>query len=145
MVRAEPRLRIGAVEALTLAPLVNEWLERGYGERDLAAALLGGLPTQLHSAVALLRDRLTRKLPPAPRPPKPACAPGPGPLRLAGRPRWTECADCGRPVRERGRCASCAAVTEEERAARARATDIVTRGRALVRAALEQGAVSLKG
>ncbi|MEV0846320.1 hypothetical protein AB0J21_10670 [Streptomyces sp. NPDC049954] len=176
VVRTEPRLRIGAVEALSLAPLVHEWLERGYGERDLAAALLGGLPTRLHSAVALLRDRLTRKLPPAPEPPEPARAPelpksayasdppksayvsGPpesarasGPDRrqlvdrprwsgLAGRPWWSECEGCGRPVREQGPCASCAAVTEEERAARARATDTVTRGRALVRAALEQRA-----
>jgi hypothetical protein len=41
---AEPRLRLGPAEAMTLAPLVTPWLERGLGPRDLAPALLSGLP-----------------------------------------------------------------------------------------------------
>ncbi|MFH8219588.1 hypothetical protein ACH4C2_09010 [Streptomyces sp. NPDC018057] len=64
VLRPEPRLRLGTVEAVALAPLVTPWLERGYGRRDLAEALLRGLPNHVHSAPAILRDRLTRKLPP---------------------------------------------------------------------------------
>ncbi|WP_160311685.1 hypothetical protein, partial [Streptacidiphilus melanogenes] len=68
VLRPEPRLRLGAVEALNLAPLVAPWLEGGCTEADLARALLSGLPTQVHAPVALLRDRLTRKLPSPPAP-----------------------------------------------------------------------------
>jgi len=42
------RLRLGAAEGFALAPLVAEWLARGYGERDLAAALLLGLPDYVY-------------------------------------------------------------------------------------------------
>ncbi len=93
----EPRLRLGAPEAMGLAPLVAAWLEHGYGQLDLADALLGGLPERVHSVQALLRDRLTRRLPP---PREPAVAP---------KPRWThECATCARPTADPGICRPCA-------------------------------------
>ncbi|MEZ0070579.1 hypothetical protein ABIA32_006632, partial [Streptacidiphilus sp. MAP12-20] len=60
--RGEPRLRLGAAEALELAPLVATWLER-VDERDLAQALLPGLPRFVMSARGLLKDRLIRKSP----------------------------------------------------------------------------------
>jgi len=119
----EPRLRLGTVEALALAPLVTAWLERGYGQRDLAEALLGGLPARVHSVPALLRDRLTRKLPPARRPSAPA------------EPRWSECGPCGRPIPHQGICRSCAGLGAPPGDS-ARRAQTAARGRAKVRAAL---------
>ncbi|WP_435134037.1 hypothetical protein [Actinacidiphila sp. bgisy144] len=132
---AEPRLRLGAAEAMTLAPLVTPWLERGFGPRDLAPALLSGLPERVHSASAFLRDRLTRKLPP---PPEPITAPPP-------QPRWHECGSCARPSPYEGICRTCAGVGApppdpvDERARTA------ARGRALVRAALDSRPGALTG
>ncbi|MFD8751028.1 hypothetical protein ACFV0O_08600 [Kitasatospora sp. NPDC059577] len=97
VVRPEPRLRLGEAEARELAPLVAQWLERGSSAADLARALLPGLPVPMHSAVAVLRHRLERKLPP--------------PVRAAGQPpaaRYTECARCHDPVPEPGVCRPCA-------------------------------------
>ncbi len=126
VVGAEPRLRMGSVEALALAPQVAPWLERGCTELDLRHALLTGLPERVHSATALLRDRLVRKLPPAPVQSS-GSAPTPVPL--------TECPNCGDLVRQAGICRTCAglgprtvAVGTGEAATR--------RGAALVRAAL---------
>ncbi|MER6605029.1 hypothetical protein ABT282_03695 [Streptomyces sp. NPDC000927] len=146
----EPRLRLGAVEALGLAPLVSAWLERGYDHRDLAGALLGGLPARIHSTSALLRNRLTRKLPPSPAVMSPDCStPGrPG----SGVPRWAECEECGYPVPRAGRCPDCAAPSDgpgpgpdsrpdDESARRSETT---ARGRALVRAAMCEGAVAVR-
>ncbi|MBV9024400.1 MAG: hypothetical protein JO362_11565 [Streptomycetaceae bacterium] len=123
VLRPEPRLRLGMAEALALAPLVTPWLERGYGQRDLAEALLGGLPDRIHSAPALLRDRLTRKLPPAPQPSAPV------------KPRWTECGSCGRPIPPEGICRTCAGLGDRSDDSPHRA-QIAARGRAKVRAAL---------
>ncbi|MFJ5230802.1 hypothetical protein ACIQBJ_13025 [Kitasatospora sp. NPDC088391] len=95
VIRPEPRLRLGAAEAESLAPLVAQWLERGSSAHDLAHALLPGLPAALHSPVALLRHRLSRKMPPVP-------APAAAPARLA------ECARCHDPVPRPGICRPCA-------------------------------------
>ena len=126
VVGPEPRLRVGTIEALALAPQVAAWLERGCTERDLGQALLTGLPDRVHSATALLRDRLVRKLPPVPAQ-MPASGPAVVPL--------TECPTCGDPVRQAGICRTCAglgprtvAVGTGEAATR--------RGAARVRAAL---------
>jgi hypothetical protein len=127
VIRTEPRLRLGTAEALVLAPLVSAWLERGYGQRDLSAALLGGLPEPVHSATALLRDRLIRKLPPA----RGAAAP-------PARPRPHECGQCARPIPHEGICRACAGLANEPDDAAARAS-IAARGRAKVRAALNAG------
>jgi hypothetical protein len=129
VVRDEPRLRLGAVEAVGLAPLVTAWLERGCGEREIGAALRRGLPERVHSAPALVRDRLTRKLPP------PVAREAP---RV---PRWSECGVCGDPVAHGGVCRGCArsgACGEGGIAERAptAAQVAAARGRALVRAAL---------
>jgi hypothetical protein len=124
VIRPEPRLRLGTVEALALAPLVGQWLDRGYGERELAQALLPGLPARIHSTVAVLRDRLLRKLPPAPQPPDAAVA-----------VRWHECGRCADPIAQPGVCRPCAGLGE--RTAKVDGSAAVTaRGIAMVRAAM---------
>ncbi|WP_405584997.1 hypothetical protein [Streptomyces sp. NBC_01190] len=123
VIRPEPRLRLGTAEAIELAPEVSAWLERGYGERDLSEALLGGLPARVHSAPAILRDRLTRKLPPALEP------------VAAAKPRWTECGGCARPIPHEGICHTCAGLADEPADTAVRA-NIAARGRARVRAQL---------
>ena len=135
VVGAEPRLRVGSVEAVALAPQVAAWLERGCTELDLRHALLTGLPERVHSASALLRDRLVRKLPPVPAELS-ASTPAPAPAPL------TECPTCGDPVRQAGICRSCAglgprtvAVGTGEAATR--------RGAARVRAALRLRGVTV--
>ncbi|MCX5559385.1 hypothetical protein [Streptomyces sp. NBC_00038] len=64
--RAEPRLALGAAEALRLAPLVEEWWERGASSAAVRAALTQGLPSRVYSPRALVEDRLRRKRPAAP-------------------------------------------------------------------------------
>ncbi|MFD5316495.1 hypothetical protein [Streptomyces sp. NPDC127098] len=124
VVRREPRLRLGVAEARALAPLVEPWLERGYGERELVPALLDGLPVPVHSAAGLLRDRLVRKLPPA----RPAV------------PRLRECDACGGPTRQAGVCRGCAGTGEGDRAEEyAHRAEVAIRGLARVRAVLRGG------
>ncbi|GAA2103576.1 hypothetical protein GCM10009759_39110 [Kitasatospora saccharophila] len=96
VIRPEPRLHLGEAEALALAPLVAEWLERGVTHVDLAHALLPGLPAPLHSAAAVLRNRLERKMPPAQAPVRSTAA------------RYVECAKCHDPVPASGICRPCA-------------------------------------
>ncbi|MEY9845241.1 hypothetical protein ABH940_002311 [Streptacidiphilus sp. BW17] len=127
VLRPEPRLRLGEREARSLAPLVAEWLARGSTEGDLTIALLPCLPVPLHSPVALLRDRLTRKLPPMPE-----AAPEITPERSAVPP---ECEDCGKPVCNPGLCRACAGLPAPPSRV-AFALPAAARGAALARAAL---------
>ncbi|QKW21210.1 hypothetical protein HUT16_21020 [Kitasatospora sp. NA04385] len=137
VIQPEPRLRIGEVEALALAPLVAEWQRRGGTPEDLARALLPGLPSLVHSAPGMLRSRLERKMPPAPDvPPEPARvassgsgrspglsgpfarsglsarsgSPGSSGMPVVPRPRasYAECAKCHDPVPSPGICGPCA-------------------------------------
>ncbi|MEU1508631.1 hypothetical protein [Kitasatospora sp. NPDC005748] len=96
-IRPEPRLRLGEAEAIELAPLVAQWLERGSTAQDLAQALLPGLPVPLHSPVGVLRSRLQRKLPPGVQAPQ-----------QPSKPRYAECAKCHDPVPLPGICRACA-------------------------------------
>ncbi|MFF0037565.1 hypothetical protein ACFYRG_15255 [Streptomyces mirabilis] len=66
--RAEPRLALGGAEALRLAPLVEEWWERGATSARVRSALTQGLPSRVYSPRALVEDRLRRKRPAAPEP-----------------------------------------------------------------------------
>ncbi|WP_229928617.1 hypothetical protein [Kitasatospora xanthocidica] len=122
VIRPEPRLRLGEAEARELAPLVAQWLQRGAAHADLAHALLPGLPTPVHSAAAVLRYRLERKMPPA------------GP---AARPpaRYAECAKCHDPVPRPGICRPCAGLTTRTPTAR-KGADVATAGAERVRTAL---------
>jgi hypothetical protein len=129
---AEPRLRLGAAEAMTLAPLVTPWLERGLGPRDLAQALLAGLPERVHSATAFLRDRLTRKLPPVP-------------VAAPPKARMPECTKCARPTPHEGLCRPCAGLNAPSPDAADERARTAARGRALVRAALSSNSAPLTG
>ncbi|MGW1271220.1 hypothetical protein [Streptomyces sp. NPDC002491] len=82
--RANPVLSLSVADCAQLAPLAEEWFARGASEETLLAALTAGLPIPVHSPAALIRRRLTDKLPPerpAPRPPR----------------RMLECAECRVP------------------------------------------------
>ncbi|MFD7577290.1 hypothetical protein [Kitasatospora sp. NPDC059817] len=96
VIRPEPRLRVGQAEAEELAPLVAQWLDRGATQADLTQALLPGLPAPMHSAVAVLRYRLERKMPPVQALVRPAST------------RYAECAKCHDPVPQPGICRPCA-------------------------------------
>ncbi|MFG2845734.1 hypothetical protein ACGF12_21550 [Kitasatospora sp. NPDC048296] len=96
VIRLEPLLRLGEVEATELAPLVAQWLARGSTAQELAQALLPALPMPLHSPVGVLRSRLQRKMPPVQAP------------QQSSKPRYAECAKCHDPVPQQGICATCA-------------------------------------
>ena len=97
VIKPEPRLRLGETEAMELAPLVAQWLERGSTPAELAQALLPGLPATVHSPVGVLRNRLQRKMPIAHAPEQPA-----------SKPLYDECAKCHDPVPQPGICPPCA-------------------------------------
>ncbi|MEY9956786.1 hypothetical protein [Streptacidiphilus sp. MAP5-52] len=123
-VRPERRLRVGAAEAYALAPLVRSWLDRGASEAELRQALLAGLPVVVYSPAGVLRDRLTRKMPPQ------VSAPP------AGR-RFAECPSCRDPLPAPGHCRRCSGNGNQpsgtEDGARA---EVSVRGAAMARKAL---------
>ncbi|WP_369185162.1 hypothetical protein [Streptomyces sp. Y1] len=123
VIHPEPRLRLGQAEAEELAPLVAQWLEHGATQADLAHALLLGLPAPVHSAVAVLRYRLERKMPPAQAAVRPAAA------------RYAECAKCHDPVPQPGICRACAGLGRRP-AEPASGAQIAAEGAARVRAAM---------
>ncbi|MFE4977822.1 hypothetical protein ACFRAR_37680 [Kitasatospora sp. NPDC056651] len=122
VIRPEPRLRLGEAEARELAPLVAQWLERGAVQADLAQALLPGLPTPMHSAVAVLRYRLERKMPPA----RPV---------VRSPARYAECAKCHDPVPRPGICRPCAGLTARTLTG-GQGAEVAAAGAARVRTAL---------
>ncbi|WP_369390112.1 hypothetical protein AB5J72_22550 [Streptomyces sp. CG1] len=95
--RTAPVLSLSAADCAALAPLVEGWFARGATDEGVLRALTEGLPTPVHHPAALVRRRLTDKLPPEPvrRPPR----------------RVLECAECGVPGRPEalagGVCGGC--------------------------------------
>ncbi|WP_327691275.1 hypothetical protein OG870_21060 [Streptomyces sp. NBC_00461] len=82
--RSAPVLSLSQADCAALAPLVTDWFARGASDEAVLHALTSGLPTPVHHPAALIRRRLTDKLPPEP--------PLPRPPR-----RHLECAECGVP------------------------------------------------
>ncbi|MFB7615615.1 hypothetical protein [Kitasatospora sp. NPDC056181] len=132
VIRPEPRLRLGEPEAVALAPLVAQWLERGSTAADLARALLPALPVPMHSAAGVLRYRLMQKMPPVP---------GAGPPPAA---RLAECAECRDPVPQPGICGACAGV-ERRPVPAAGGAAVTSGGVARARAILLAGKAALAG
>ncbi|WP_238431923.1 hypothetical protein [Streptomyces cavernae] len=99
--RTAPVLTLSHTECMELAPLLAEWFTRGVTDEAVIQTLTAGLPTPVHHPAALLRNRLTNKLPPV-REPREAPPP---PRRLL------ECAECGVPGRPEalpgGFCRAC--------------------------------------
>ncbi|MFC4035754.1 hypothetical protein ACFO3J_30420 [Streptomyces polygonati] len=97
---AEPKLALSTADSLALAPLAVRWVEDGVPEPEARSLLTSGLPPVVHSARALLANRLVRKLP-APRTPHDQAAPAPA---------LPECATCHDPLprdQHTGSCAPC--------------------------------------
>lgn len=90
----EPRLHLASTEAASLAALVDRWLARGATPGHVTSALTSGLPPRVHQAAALVRHRLTVKMPPEPSKPAP-------------RVEWQECTECRVPLRASGLCGDC--------------------------------------
>ena len=98
--RTTPALSLSQADCAALAPLLTEWLARGASDEYVLHALTSGLPSPVHHPAALLRKRLTDKLPP-----EPVHPPARPPLRIL------ECAKCGTPGRPEalpgGICSAC--------------------------------------
>ncbi|MFJ4035257.1 hypothetical protein [Streptomyces griseoluteus] len=95
--RKTPSLSLSAADCANLAPLLTEWFTRGATDDAILRALTDGLPSPIHHPAALVRRRLTDKLPPEPAPAPPR--------------RTLECANCGLPGRPEalpgGMCRAC--------------------------------------
>ncbi|WP_175409680.1 hypothetical protein [Streptomyces sp. TRM64462] len=126
--RREPRLAVGAEEAVKLGSLVEEWFAAGATEASVSEALTAGLPARVYAPAALLADRLKRKKP-APRPAAPV------------RP---ECPDCGVPVPKGATCSRCAPHAALP-AAVAAFVGAAQRGASAAREALRRGPDPLPG
>ncbi|MEU5342397.1 hypothetical protein AB0H18_16410 [Streptomyces sp. NPDC020766] len=87
--RTAPSLSLSKAACAELAPLLTEWFARGASDEHVLQALTAGLPVPVHSPAAIVRTRLTTKLPPEPGPTPPRRPP----LRVL------ECAKCGTPGR----------------------------------------------
>ncbi|WP_037853864.1 hypothetical protein [Streptomyces sp. NRRL S-1824] len=99
--RTAPALSLSSTDCAALEPYVTTWFDRGATEVQLLHALTDGLPVPVHHAAALVRSRLTTKMPPERvAPPTPSAA-----LRVL------ECAKCGTPGRAEtlpgGECGPC--------------------------------------
>lgn len=106
--RTAPVLALSQSECAELAPLLADWFARGATDEAVLHALTAGLPTPVHSPAALIRNRLTNKLPPL-------REPSPPPRRIL------ECAECGVPGRPEalpgGLCRACRGATGTTHAA----------------------------
>jgi hypothetical protein len=126
LTRSEPRLALSAADLLALAPLAASWLDAGVSEHEARALLTDGLPPVIHSARALLADRLIRK------------RPAPRAIATAG---LAECGTCRDPLprgRPTGICAACSGIApppSQRASPPASFADNVAAVRALVRTA----------
>ncbi|MFD0262401.1 hypothetical protein ACFVH7_29540 [Kitasatospora indigofera] len=125
VLKDQPRLRLGDAEVVELAPLVERWLAAGCGPAELAAALLPGLPSEIYSPVAVIRDRLVRKLPPAPSQMWSICA-----------DQQHECVECRVPVSTPGLCGRCSGLSGPSPAAFGCGEPFTAAGAAKARAAM---------
>ncbi|WTE38627.1 hypothetical protein OH735_20735 [Streptomyces sp. NBC_01618] len=99
--RTAPTLTLSAADCAALEPQVTAWFERGATEAELLHALTDGLPTPVHHAAALVRRRLTDKMPPE----------RVTPTQQRTVLRTLECSECRAPGKAEaligGRCGQC--------------------------------------
>lgn len=120
VVRTEPRLSLGQIDVLRLAPLVTEWRRRGASELHVVGSLTSGLPRAgVHHPARFIETRLVAKMPVE------RCA-------AAVRP---ECDGCGAPVPASGLCRPCREV-QPVRVRTETGDHVLARGVAMARAAL---------
>nr|WP_241561462.1 hypothetical protein [Streptomyces orinoci] len=133
---ADSRLSLSAAECAALEPLAAEWLARGADEGQLTTALTAGLPVPVHCAGALVRRRLTDKMPPEL--PAPELSAARQPLRIM------ECALCAVPGRPEalpgGLCRDCRGEAPRPQRPDALAEEHVRQRIALLRAGVRDGA-----
>jgi Helix-turn-helix domain len=119
--RAEPRLSLGRVEALRLAPMVTEWQRRGASDLHVIGSLTAGLPREgVHHPARFIESRLRSKMPAK------RCSP----------PSKPECDKCGVPIFAPGLCRSCQKVGPAGVRAGTDFAQVRARGAAMARAAL---------
>lgn len=119
--RTEPKLSLGRLEALRLAPLVTEWRRRGASDLHVIGSLTAGLPRNgIHHPARFIESRLVAKMPAERRVP----------------PTTIECDVCRAPVIGPGPCRPCQRLGPAEGRATADFGQVRARGAALARAAL---------
>jgi hypothetical protein len=119
--RAEPKLSLGRLEALRLAPLVTEWRRRGASELHVIGSLTAGLPRNgVYHPARFIESRLVAKMP----------------AERCAVPAKLECDECGAPVLAPGSCRSCQDVEPADGRAAADFGQVRARGAAMARAAL---------
>jgi hypothetical protein len=120
--RTEPRLALGRIDALRLAPLVTEWRRRGASELHVVGSLTSGLPmVGVYHPARFIETRLVAKMP------EERCK---APVRF-------ECDWCGVPVYGAGLCRSCRD-PRPETGRKGMEGSGLARGAALARAALRR-------
>ncbi|NEA38423.1 hypothetical protein G3I42_03875 [Streptomyces sp. SID11385] len=97
----DPRLVLAESEVRELVPLVVTWLDRGVPAGAVRAALVCGIPDELHHPARLLASRLRRRVPAArpayPEPPPVAFEAPPVPAVVSVRETWLRtCEGCDR-------------------------------------------------
>jgi hypothetical protein len=119
--RTEPKLSLGRLEALRLAPLVAEWRRRGASELYVIGSLTAGLPRDgVYHPAGFIESRLVAKMP----------------AKRCAVPAKPECDQCGSPVLVPGACRSCRDVEPTDGRAAADFGHVRARGAAMARAAL---------
>lgn len=119
--RTEPKLSVGRLEALRLAPLVTEWRRRGASDLHVIGSLTAGLPRSgVHHPARFLESRLVAKMP----------------AERCAAPVKPECDQCSVPVRVPGTCRSCRDVGPADVRAATDFRQTRARGAAMARAAL---------
>ena len=119
--RTEPKLSLGWLEALRLAPLVTEWRRRGASELHVIGSLTAGLPRNgVYHPARFIEARLVAKMP----------------AERCDVPARLECSQCGAPVLTPGNCRSCRDGEPADVRVAADFGQVRARGAAMARAAL---------
>jgi len=119
--RTEPKLSVGRLEAMRLAPLVTEWRRRGASELHIVGSLTIGLPRNgVYHPARFIESRLVAKMPAE------RCTP----------PAKLECDQCAAPVLVPGACRSCRDVEPADIRSAVDFGHVRARGAAIARAAL---------